>query len=86
MGKFCSHANRDVPRGTMSLILVLVASLLGSIRYPLLPHQSVHVPLSQLISNATRVYNSTPAHHDNELFLSYKRKIGDMHIKDLLVA
>jgi hypothetical protein len=77
MGKLCSHANRDVPRGTMSLILALVSSLLGTIRYPLLPHQSVHVPLSQLITNAARVYSGASVQHDNEQFAAYKRKIGD---------
>lgn len=33
---------RDFPRGTLPLILGTMASLIRSVKYPLLPHQSVH--------------------------------------------
>ena len=78
-GKLCAYAIKDIPRGSMALILTFLASLLRCIRYPLLPHQSVHVPLSQLISNAMRISNSSSvlnSQQEHEEFLNYKRKIG----------
>ncbi len=76
MRELCTRALKDSPRGCMSVILAASAGILRYIRYPLLPHQSVHVPLAQLISHALLVSNSTLVSGNNEAFLNYKKKIG----------
>jgi len=61
MDELCSRARQDRPRGSLHLVLVIVTSILRRIRYPLLPHQSVHKPLYQLIRDASSIssmYNS----------------------------
>lgn len=81
MGELCSRANRDRPRGCMSLVLAMAASLLRYTRYPLLPNQSVHVPVSQLITNAMRTSLGPSAeaavdYHSAD-FQAYKQKLGE---------
>jgi hypothetical protein len=80
MGELCSRANRDRPRGCMSLVLAMAASLLRYTRYPLLPNQSVHVPVSQLITNAMRISlgpsAESGADYHSADFQAYKQKLG----------
>eukprot|EP01041_Mallomonas_annulata_P012005 gene12005-25155_t len=54
MQELCNRALKDKPRGCMTVVLGTATSILRHVRYPLLPHQTVHVPLGQLISVATR--------------------------------
>ena len=77
MRELCSRAMKDYPRGTMSVILATAASLMRYVRYPLLPHQSVHVPLAQLITHAMRISNSSLVKGNSEAFLKYKSKVGE---------
>lgn len=77
MRELCSRAMKDHPRGTMAVILATAASLLRYIRYPLLPHQSVHVPLAQLITHAMRISNSSLVSGNSDAFLKYKHNIGE---------
>lgn len=75
MRELCSRAMKDSPRGSMSVLLATAASLMRYIRYPLLPHQSVHVPLAQLITHAMRISNSTLISGNSDAFNKYKQKI-----------
>ena len=50
----CNRATRDLPRGTLPLMLGTVAALLRSVKYPLLSHQTIHKPVAHLISVAAR--------------------------------
>jgi hypothetical protein len=81
MGELSSRANRDRPRGCMSLVLAMAASLLRYTRYPLLPNQSVHVPVSHLITNAMRISQGpsaeTGADYHSADFQAYKQKLGE---------
>eukprot|EP00981_Chlorochromonas_danica_P011564 scaffold4103_cov248-Ochromonas_danica.AAC.1 len=75
--QLCQRGMNDLPRGTMPLMLSTLSSLLRVIKYPLLPHQSVYKPISNLISVATRydaVFTSS-AGSDQERVASYKRRI-----------
>ena len=54
MNELCERAHADHPRGTLPLILGAFASLLRRVRYPLLPHQTVHRPIVKLINIASR--------------------------------
>lgn len=75
MRELCTRAMKDCPRGTMAVVLATAASLVRYIRFPLLPHQSVHVPLAQLITHAMRISNSSLVKGNNDAFLKYKNKI-----------
>lgn len=75
MRELCSRAMKDYPRGTMATVLATAASLMRYIRFPLLPHQSVHVPLAQLITHAMRISNSSLVSGNSDAFLKYKHKI-----------
>lgn len=48
------RAIRDRPLGTMPLVLGTLASWLRTLKYPILPHQSVHRIVSHLIFQASR--------------------------------
>lgn len=54
MHEFCRRAGRDLPRGTLPMILAFISSLLKLSRYPLLPHTSIHKPMTKLIALAKR--------------------------------
>jgi len=74
MPELCNRALKDRPRGCLPIILSTASSILKKVRYPLLPHQTVHVPLGQLISFATR-YDGLHA-SDKPGMLGYKKRIG----------
>lgn len=74
----------DKPRGCLPLVLWVIADILRSVSYPLLPLQSIYKPVSKLISNAMRydaVHNnanlicSGGVYNKNE-YSAYKRRIG----------
>jgi len=54
MHEFCRRAGRDLPRGTLPMVLAFVSSLLKQARYPFLPHMAVYKPLTKLIALACR--------------------------------
>lgn len=77
----CNRASRDLPRGTLPLILGIISSLLRSVRYPLLPHQTVHKPIAHLISIAWRFeafhgeVNRSSSQSPNDI-ANYRKRIG----------
>ena len=73
MQELCNRALKDKPRGCMTIVLGTATAILRNVRYPLLPHQTVHVPLGQLISVATR-YDSLCSGKPGST--NYKRRIG----------
>lgn len=80
----CNRACRDLPRGSLPLILGTIASMLRGIRYPLLPHQTVHKPIAHLVTVAWRYEafhgdygRSSDSRADNA---SYRRRIGRRHL------
>ena len=77
MQELCNRALKDKPRGCMPIVLTAVATILKCVRYPLLPHQTVHVPLVQLISCATR-YDSLNSGKPG--LINYKKRIGTIII------
>ena len=82
MQELCSRALKDKPRGCMTIIIGTATSILRNVRYPLLPHQTVHVPLGQLISVATR-FDSLCSGKPGTA--NYKKRIGGkMGIVELL--
>eukprot|EP00602_Paraphysomonas_sp_CaronLab_P000510 CAMPEP_0185020030 /NCGR_PEP_ID=MMETSP1103-20130426/2616_1 /TAXON_ID=36769 /ORGANISM="Paraphysomonas bandaiensis, Strain Caron Lab Isolate" /LENGTH=862 /DNA_ID=CAMNT_0027550669 /DNA_START=103 /DNA_END=2691 /DNA_ORIENTATION=- len=90
MEKLCQRAKRDKPRGSLPLVLAIATSVLRVVRYPLLPHQTVHKPLCQLIGNASSLsskYSSVlKMKSQNKVEMTaYVRKI-DMHLVALISA
>ena len=75
MQELCNRALKDRPRGCITLVLGTATAILRNVRYPLLPHQTVHVPLGQLISFATR-YDSLCNDKASGINASYKKRIG----------
>jgi hypothetical protein len=76
----CNRACRDLPKGSLPLILSTIASMLRNVRYPLLPHQTVHKPIAHLVTVAWRFEafhgdysRSTESKADAA---SYRRRIG----------
>ena len=74
----------DKPRGCLPLVLMVVADILRSVSYPLLPLQSIYKPVSKLISNAMRydaVHNNanlicSGGVYNKIEYSAYKRRIG----------
>ena len=62
MQELCVRAVRDMPRGCLPLIMGSTALMLRLVRYPLLPHQTVHKPIANLVSVASR-YLPLPCMH-----------------------
>ena len=75
MQELCNRALKDRPRGCITLVIGVATAILRNVRYPLLPHQTVHVPLGQLISFATR-YDSLCNDKSVGFTASYKKRIG----------
>jgi hypothetical protein len=79
--ELCQRAIKDSPRGTLPMLLVALSSLLRTVKFPLLPHQSIYKPITNLISYATRyeelIEKSVGRNQmeKNEL-LSYKRRVS----------
>ena len=79
----CNRATRDCPRGTLPLILATVASMLRNVKYPLLPHQTIHKPIAHLLSIASRYdsihgknYHGSSNSQSHLEWISYKKRIG----------
>jgi hypothetical protein len=80
MHELCVRALKDRPRGLMPLTLLVATTLLRSVKYPLLQHQSIHLPLSQLISVAARyelLYPQSSRRYQTS-YASYKRRLGNV--------
>lgn len=80
-----NRAVRDLPRGCLPLILGQIAILLRNVKYPLLPHQTVHKPIARLISVASRfdalnTSNSSASLTSRQELASYKKRIGECKI------
>lgn len=79
--QLCDRAINDLPRGSMPLLLTALSTLIRTVNYPLLPHQSVYKPIGHLISVASR-YEAVFASHqrktpaERERLAAYKRRIG----------
>lgn len=74
-----NRACRDLPRGSLPMILGIIASLLRCVRYPLLPHQTVHRPIAHLITVAWRYevfHNHGLSSQSKAEFISYRKRIG----------
>lgn len=52
--ELCNRAVLDNPRGCLPMVLSILALLLKTVNYPLLPHMTVHKPIANLISVAVR--------------------------------
>ena len=52
--ELCNRAVLDLPRGCLPLVLSMLAILLRTVSYPLLPHMTVHKPIANLVSVAVR--------------------------------
>lgn len=90
MQELCIRAIRDIPRGCLPLILGASAQLFNVVRYPLLPHQTVHKPIANLVSVASRFdamnYTSSSSSHEaKQAMTSYKKMIGLMLMKFVFV-
>ena len=80
MQELSSRAVRDLPRGCLPLVLGSTAALLRGVRYPLLPHQTVHKPIAHLVSVAARFDAMNFAGSDStskQELASYKKRIGE---------
>jgi hypothetical protein len=79
--ELCDRAIRDLPRGCLPLILGTLASWIRAVKYPLLPHHTVHKPIARLISTASRFdsrhYSSTNAAPEiKQDLMNYKKRVG----------
>jgi hypothetical protein len=52
--KLCVFAAEDTPRGSLPAVMHSVARLLRTVKYPLLPHKSIHKPIARLVFVGTR--------------------------------
>eukprot|EP01034_Spumella_vulgaris_P028702 gene28702-35604_t len=83
ISELINRALLDRPRGCLPLILTILAFLLKSIKYPLLPHQTVYKSISKIISNAMRydaIHNNavnicSGGVYNKQEYNNYKRRI-----------
>jgi hypothetical protein len=81
MLELCRRAIRDLPKGCLPLILGATATLIQNVKYPLLPHQTVHKPIARLISEVSRfdALHYTGANisiSKKQEMINYKKRIG----------
>jgi hypothetical protein len=80
----CNRAMSDIPKGIMRLVLTALSTILRSVAYPLLPHQSVHRPIGKLIFIASRydtmintdLDRRTISSAEIDKYAAYQRRIG----------
>eukprot|EP01041_Mallomonas_annulata_P008094 gene8094-16609_t len=82
MHSLCGMALRDQPQGCFSLVLGGIAVLLENIIFPILPHQTIHIPLRQLILAGTRYENLGNHKHVSSI---HKKRI-DMNLTMLILV
>lgn len=80
MAEICRRGIRDLPRGCLPLTLGTLASWIRTVKYPLLPHLSVHKHLARLISVACRfdalhLAESDSSAADQQELTAYKRRV-----------
>lgn len=78
-------------RGSLPFVLAFATSVLRVLRYPLLPHQTVHTSLCQLIVNASTISSKYSAiakgkGQSTAEIVGYVKKIGNcLHFDSLFL-
>lgn len=90
MDEICRRARQDRPRGSLPIVLVMTTTILRNIRFPLLPHETVHKSLRRLICDASSVssmYNSIVKSKKpvTREFIIYAKKL-DSHLVNLIAT
>lgn len=91
--EFCKRAMEDNPRGCLPMIMNFLTQIVCFVKFPMLPQQTFHKPLAQLIAHAARFdaifspvgvgKNCTSAQYQE--YLGYRRRV-DLSLAMLLNA
>jgi hypothetical protein len=80
--EWCKRGILDLPRGCLPLVMNIITQLISFVNYPLLPEQSVHKPVAQLVAVAARFdaifapvgKNATP--QAVQEYYGYRKRVG----------